>query len=415
MPKNAIVLIVDGLGTGSLGPYGISSVDTEGFNRLASESIVADHAMIDAVDLNLIYRSMTRGGHAGYSHEWYDGRDSLPKAAAKSGVHTIWFSDHAAIAEVSVSSDFQRQIALSSQIPDANRLSDGVEQSWMATYFAEAIEAVSQMRDGSNLMWLHCPGMAVAWDAPMSFRCQFAGPDDPSPWPDAAPPELATDDPDERFRIECAYSGQVVLFDMLLSNFLQAIDSLPSEPLLIVAGGRSFPLGQHGKIGFDQAPLQPELVHVPMFARFPRLSSTQSLFENHVRLQSLIQPADIFSTLANWFDETKDIAEGQGFERCLTHPTGDERELAVTVGEYELSIRTPYWFACCYGPSSTESAACQLYLKPDDRWNLNDVADRCPHVVEDLSHFQADVRRALSDGQSLSDLDVPESLKTRVE
>ena len=36
----------------------------------------------------------------------------------------------------------------------------------------------------------------------------------------------------------------------------------------------------------------------------------------------------------------------------------------------------------------------RLYAKPDDRWEVNDVANRCPGVVEELQAAADDFRDA---------------------
>jgi hypothetical protein len=57
------------------------------------------------------------------------------------------------------------------------------------------------------------------------------------------------------------------------------------------------------------------------------------------------------------------------------------RELAVSVGTAgERAVRTPAWFLREPGPN----APAQLFAKPDDRWEANDVAVRCSQIVERL-------------------------------
>jgi len=42
---------------------------------------------------------------------------------------------------------------------------------------------------------------------------------------------------------------------------------------------------------------------------------------------------------------------------------------------------------------SGQQPADQLFAKPDDLWEVNDIADRCPEVVERLRHvYDAAVR-----------------------
>lgn len=420
MSKNAIVLIIDGLGTGCLGPYGISTGETETFNRLASESIVVDHAMADACDSAMIYRSMLQGGHAGYPDEWYSDRLSLPRMAEDHGIHSIWFSNQGSL-KLPGANEFRRQISFSQSLPTDNKLASTIDDMWMARFFAESVEAIAQSPSGSNLAWIHCPGMTVAWDAPHEFRMRIAGPDDPDPPMDAQPPNLAYDhdDPDKRFGIECAYAGQVAALDLLLGAYFDAIESLPGETLLILAGHRGYPLGQHNVIGLENATLQSEMVHVPLFAKYPSVAGSETTLvgaANHFRLQSLIQPSEIFTTVTDWFQMSSGIADSiRSLGTCLTDPAAERQELAISVNGNELAIRTQFWFARCFDEPAEEGTDwCQLYLKPDDRWNLNDIADRCPQVVADLRLLYAEVRRSLVAG-NLNTVEIPESLKAPVE
>lgn len=53
---NAIVLVVDRLGAGYLGPYGNTWLETPHWNRLAARSALFEWALTDAVDLPTVYR-----------------------------------------------------------------------------------------------------------------------------------------------------------------------------------------------------------------------------------------------------------------------------------------------------------------------------------------------------------------------
>jgi len=61
----------------------------------------------------------------------------------------------------------------------------------------------------------------------------------------------------------------------------------------------------------------------------------------------------------------------------LNWPASNHR--AVAVGPAQRSLRTPAWFL--HQPTTHPP---QLYVKPDDRWETNDVANRCPDIVEQM-------------------------------
>lgn len=62
--RNAVVIVIDRLGAGFLGPYGNTWIDTPAMNQLASESLLFEYATADSSDLNLLYRAYWSGVHA---------------------------------------------------------------------------------------------------------------------------------------------------------------------------------------------------------------------------------------------------------------------------------------------------------------------------------------------------------------
>jgi arylsulfatase A-like enzyme len=284
----------------------------------------------------------------------------------------------------------------------------------MARFFAEAVAALNELHAESNLVWIHCPGLIAPWDAPFEFRTRFLGEDDPDPLLNSDPPSiLKSDDPDVRFAFECAYAGQVTLLDVMLDAFLQSVDAISGETLFILAGLRGFPLGQHRLFGVSHEELQPELTHVPIFARYPP-SSNSSRFENHFRVSWLVQPGDIFATVASWLGIQTGFDNNVDLGQCLEEPNLGGRKIAVAVNETELAIRTRHWYARCFdSPDFNDQAKpwCQLYLKPDDRWNANEVSSRCPQVVADLKSFYETCRDSCARGELDEEL-VPASLLT---
>ena len=103
------------------------------------------------------------------------------------------------------------------------------------------------------------------------------------------------------------------------------------------------------------------------------------------RSSALVQPCDLFATLvescgiagpatiptgaASVLRCIDDEAWPVRDRACLISPSGDQR-----------AIRTPAWYL-----RVPAGGAAELYAKPDDRWEANDVAVRCGSVAEGLS------------------------------
>ncbi len=94
----AVVLILDGLGAGYLGPYGNTWIETPTFNQLASQSWLLEQALIDSPNLELLYRSLWTGRHAALPDASPPSAGSLLQRLDRAGVSTLLITDEAACA-----------------------------------------------------------------------------------------------------------------------------------------------------------------------------------------------------------------------------------------------------------------------------------------------------------------------------
>ncbi len=144
--------------------------------------------------------------------------------------------------------------------------------------------------------------------------------------------------------------------------------------MLAVTAARGFPMGEHRRLGACDEALHGELVHVPLLLRFPdRLGAA-------LRSQALVEPADLWRTCLDWWP--KAAAPSSPTATSLLPLVHNERfatrdRLVVAGAERERAIRTPAWYLRKVEPP-------ELYVKPDDFWEVNDVANRCQEVVDCL-------------------------------
>ena len=95
----AVVLVLDGLGAGYLGPYGNTWIETPTFNQLASQSWLLEQALIDSPNLELLYRSLWTGRHAARpAPPDSPSAASLLQRLAQAGASTLLITDEAACA-----------------------------------------------------------------------------------------------------------------------------------------------------------------------------------------------------------------------------------------------------------------------------------------------------------------------------
>lgn len=387
---NAICLVIDRLHAGFVGAYGNSWIETESFDRLAAQSFLFDQALIDTPELKKLYRSYWQGWHA-LCPAAPESRPSLAALLGERDVTTVLLTDEPQVARHPLAEDFDELIEIDPQWqPHAAKK---IEKTHFGRCFAEIIDWLETAR-GPFLLWCHLGGLGTTWDAPMEFREAYWDEGDPLPLETAETPDrmLAADhDSGELLRITQAYSGQVALLDMCLDAFLDYFYGLPisSETLLTLTSSRGFPLGEHGRVGECDGALFGETVHVPWMMQLPDGMGAA------MRSQALVEPSDLWASLLDWW----------GIKTAPRSPTADSvmrliRQEAVSLRDRlcltgrngQRAIRTPAWYL-------RANLDPELFVKPDDRWEVNNVAVRCQDVVEELQDTLTQYELAFPDGR----------------
>ena len=397
--SRAVVLVIDRLGAPWVGPYGNTWLDTPNFNRLAAHSLLIETAISDSPDLDVHCRSLWTGQHAMESVP--SGRP-LPALAQQAGGAARLLTDHPQIASHRLAAQFHDRRLLTA--PTVTEPAQQADETAFFQFFDAARNAVEQF-SGPGLLCLYSRGMSGAWDAPLELRYQFADELDPDPPSFVDPPNRqleAGHDPDELLGIVQAYAGQVALADMCLGPFLDAFESHPlaSETLLVVTSPRGFPLGEHRRMGPCDDALYGELLHVPLFVRLPDHEAA--------RLQTIVQPHKISRLIAEACDWARSGHDGEStvLDQLAASPS---MNVSYALGQDERAIRTPAWFL--RQANRDGSPAFELFAKPDDRWEANEVSSRCGDVVELLA---AELQRfhdaAAAGGQPSSPAALPDEL-----
>jgi arylsulfatase A-like enzyme len=394
--KRAIVLVIDRLGAGWLGPYGNTWLDTPNFNRLAARSALIETAIADSPDLATSCRGYFTGRHLlepGGEKPW-----SLP---ASLGGSSLLLTDEPQIAAPSLAAGFGKQRLLPAGT--APRAAEEIEHTRLYQFFDAARTAVCDA-DAPPLVWLHSTGMSAAWDAPLALRYQFADEDDPQPPDFVEPPERMLPkefDPDELLGLVHAYAGQVALVDMCLGMLLDALDEHPQarETLLLVTSPRGYPLGEHRRIGPCDQALYGELLHVPLLLRMPGEVSPS-------RYQTIVQPHELSGLLAAaglWQageaagpNQRSSQRSSRLFAELQGEPVGPAT-VAYAGAAGQRAIRTPAWFLRQWQtPDGPQNA---LFAKPDDRWEANEIASRCTEEVAGLAAHMDEFEAAAQSGR----------------
>jgi len=359
--RTAIVLVIDGLGAKHIGPHGNTWIETPAFNRLASESLLIQNLYSSFAGFQQTYQSLWRG-KAEVTGD-LAGTDLISDLNSRN-ISTRLFTDDAELTDLPLSSSFAHQMEM--EAPTGVNLADEWDETHTANFFAQAIAASEDLTD-NGLLWLHLRGFGNPWDAPYEFRSRFSDEDDPEPTGSGQVPSLELDEdynPDTLHDIQCAFAGQVMLIDRCLQVLLSVIreGATSRNMLFVVTSPRGFPLGEHRRVGWEKARLHHELLHVPALLRYPEQQHAMQ------RRLGLSEAQDVSSFILEWFDG-RSVA-------------GVPRKFSISRNNNELLLRTPVWHQRFPDITLTDSEIIsELYLKPDDQNEVNDVSGRCADVT----------------------------------
>jgi hypothetical protein len=127
-----------------------------------------------------------------------------------------------------------------------------------------------------------------------------------------------------------------------------------------------------------------------------------------------VQPHDLLPTLVEWLalPALGTDPPGGSLLSLVRDEPATYRDRAILVGEGKYrAIRTPAWYLLRPGTATGDAAAThdpavELYAKPDDRWDVNNVADRCAEVVDLLEQVLAESAQSSSETSSTPLADV---------
>ena len=399
---NAICLVLDRLHSAFLGSYGNTWIETPAFDRLAAESFVFDQMLVDSPRLGPLYRSFWQGWHAlapAVDHGYMvPDRPTLPAMLREAGVNCTLLTDERTLIEHPLAIEFDDCIQIDPPWQSQMAAEGAYEETHLARCFLQIIDWV-QTAKRPFFLWCHLGSLGTTWDAPPECRERY--------WDESDPPLLATADvpdrmlqagfdPDELLVYTQAYAGQIALLDTCLGGFLEVLEDHPAahKTLLALTAARGFPMGEHLRLGPCDEALYGELVHVPLLWRFPdRLGAT-------ARSQALVEPSDLWATLLDYWRIAGAPPSATGAslmplvreEPVGTRGTGYPRDRLVVAGAgQERAIRTPAWYLRKAEPP-------ELYAKPDNLWEVNDVAVRCQEVVDCLLDAADQYEQAIYSG-----------------
>ncbi|MEM6654239.1 MAG: hypothetical protein AAF596_00405 [Planctomycetota bacterium] len=350
------VLAVDGLRASSLGAYG--GAGTPAIDRFASGSTLHEWFFADSPELASVYEAI-----------W--GRDGRHLSDFLSGSkrQSVLLTDDPAVEAMPAAGSFAATKTIAAVDPPEP--ADGIAEAWLATTVAEFAAILdschTQTRDGEGLFaWMHTRGFYGPWDAPSSTVVELLDEDDSPIEPSVVPPAIpaADNDPDAAFHSACRYAAQASVLDACVAQFVECIDdAFGDEPrVLAILGTRGYALGEHVVIGHDDR-LYAESLHVPLLIR--RSDGLGAL----LRSSTPIGGSAVLRALSGKVDHPE-----QGRPLQQSSASG-----ARAVHQQDWRLIVPPQTAVGHDDSGPE-----LYLKPDDRWEVNNVATLMPEVARGM-------------------------------
>lgn len=190
-------------------------------------------------------------------------------------------------------------------------------------------------------------------------------------------------------RLRRTYAGAVTLLDRRLGDLFKTIARLQLEEdtMVVFTSDQGEPLGEHGYVRRFRPWLYEELIHTPLIIRMPKAE------RGGERRRVLAQPIDLFPTILSALG----IANPPGSHGKDLIPiiAGTETFLrdyaCMGMDVEEFAIRTHHWHLIVpIEPDPDDGRGPELYKKPEDRWEQNNVIEAHPDVAE---HLELALRR----------------------
>jgi arylsulfatase A-like enzyme len=408
----ALVIVADGLSCGYLGCYGNEWIETPNLDRLAAQSVVFDQHFADHPD------------RAGARHAWRTGcyRFPLPDHAEPSATPTSddlirWLTDHGVVTA----------LVLDGARPAPPDFISGWQQVFQSTPTtddsARSLEEVLQLAGDALdqlaphehwLLWIDLATLLPPWETPDEYQDLYAGEDGAeeeneeeveeaiplTPWTGPLPERVDPEDLATFLRLQRSFARMVTFLDTGLGLLLDDLEErgLLADLVLLVTADYGLALGEHGVAGAAVPWLHEERTHLPLLVRLPNAA------EAGRRVFALTQPVDLLLTLLTLFGFPAPAVHGCNLLPLCSGETEEVRAYACSglrTGEsIEWALRTPQWafLLPIFQDVEDTPRPAQLYVKPDDRWEVNNVyqhhLELTQHLEETLRGFAEVTRRA---------------------
>jgi arylsulfatase A-like enzyme len=383
-----LVIVASGLHLGYIGCYGNEWVQTPALDRLAAEGVVFDQHYSDQPEAAAAQRAWQTGCYQFPSVKTEDESSSEPAAnlfplLGEQGLATCLVSDDRGRL-LSTAAAGWRQIHL---------LESAAGEAALPEQMRDAlVKALNQLAPCNQwLLRFDLGALLPPWNTPDEFRNPYpsAGQDededelplsaDPAPCEFEEPEDLAY------FNLQDRYAAAVTYLDTGVGQVLQELEQrgLLDDTLVLVTSDGGQKLGEDAIRPGSRLALHEELMHIPLILRLPGRA------EAGRRIAALTQPVDLLPTLFEAFGAPLPAVHGRSLLPLAKGKSDPIRAYACaglrTDDGLEWALRNPDWlFLLPVSSSSGLATESELYVKPDDRWEVNNVRQHHLELAERL-------------------------------
>lgn len=401
-----LVLTFRGFHNGFLSCYGNEWLSTPVLDVMASDGVVFDHHFADSSRPEDAWLAWLTGRYHLPLFSPDDASEPVPDPdllleLEKAGIHTCLITDVEPLttpwSEVHTLDD---------------RSVEGVVQ--------KAIEVLRSLQEKEQwLLWIDSHALYPPWDVSDELLGLYfleeepevdergepiEGPEPLEPWLEPEPQESVEDL--DVIRLKNTFAAVASSLDDQLGELLGAMNDLGirEECWIILTSDTGQSFGERGFTGPLHFPLHEELIHIPLLICPPEPKESQ-------RISALTQSIDLMPTLLDLYGiQIPSATQGMSLlplvreEECATREylcagqtDGENREWVLRSKEWLFRRRD----------SEEEEPVLQLYVKPEDKWEVHDVIQ----LHFELSERLESVLRSfvsMAQGESLEPLPLEE-------
>ncbi len=388
----AIVLTLRGCHLGFLGCYGNLWISTPALDRLATEGVVFDQHFADNPDPDAARQT------------WRTGCYHFPNAAPASPPDLLALLRQREIPTVLLV-DTTHPVAPEwrqgwTQIEELRGDAEGTLLEYMLAGVSSTLDDLAHAEHW--LLWLDLGFLLPPWSVPDEYLEPYLtepmseeeeiedqseeeallreAADPLQPWFDPPTGFFDPQDDDGFLRLQSTCAGAVSYLDAALGLLLAELDKrqLTKECLLVVTSDSGQALGEHGVVGPHRPWLHEEVVHLPLLMRLPHsLANPDTAM---LRVAALTQTVDLMPTLLEAFGIARPPAvHGMNLLALAREQPGPERAYVCqgwqigAAREWALRTHDAVMLYQESGEIEDPAREVQYFVKPDDRWEVNEV------------------------------------------